>query len=253
MADPANYNTPAVPDCDWEIIPADFDMSSVRWDYQADKFTFDGKKKSIQLKGLPESIEASYKGNTGTRAGEYTATATFKSNDSNFRAPEPFTIPWSIARANHNMHKVYWDYSQSFVYDGKPKKVELKGIPEGVTVSYENNEMVDAGIYKAVAHFETETDDYNIPEDMSCVWGIEKSDVDIRELRWDYSQAFTYDGSVKSVSCRDFRICSKQTTAATKRRERKLPCSCRTYTARSEKLQHSEHVRLRMGDCQSKL
>lgn len=199
VADPANYNTPAVPECDWEIMPADFDMSSVRWDYQTDKFTFDGKKKSIHLKGLPESIEATYKGNTGTRAGEYMATATFKSNDSNYRAPEPFTIPWSIARANHNMHKVYWDYNQSFVYDGEPKKVELKGVPEGVKVHYENNEMVDAGVYNAVAHFETETDDYNIPEDMNCVWSIEKSDVDIRELRWDYSQAFTYDGSAKMV------------------------------------------------------
>ena len=199
VSDPANYNTPAVSDCDWEIIPADFDMSTVRWDYSPDKFTFDGERKSIQLTGLPESIEASYKGNSGTRAGEYTATATFTSNDSNYRAPDPFTIPWSIARATHDMHKVYWDYNSSFVYDGEPKKVELKGVPEGVKVVYEDNEKIDAGTYKAVAHFETETDDYNVPEDMSCLWTIEKADVDIRKLRWDYSQAFRYDGSVKNV------------------------------------------------------
>lgn len=199
VSDPINYNTPAVSDCDWEIVPAEFDMSQVRWDYSTDKFTFDGKRKSIELVGLPESIEATYQGNSGTRAGEYSATATFTSNDSNFRAPEPFTIPWSISKATHNMHKVHWDYAASFVYDGKPKKVELKDIPEGIKVSYENNEMTDAGTYKAIAYFKTETDDFNVPEEMSCVWTIEKADVDIRELRWDYSQAFVYDGEVKSV------------------------------------------------------
>ena len=199
VSDPANYNTPAVSDCDWEIVPAEFDMSRVYWDYNSDKFTFDGERKSIELVGLPESIEASYKGNSATRAGEYMATATFKSTDSNYRAPEPFTIPWNIAKATHNMHKVYWDYASSFVYDGEPKKVELKGIPEGVKVTYEDNEKTDAGTYKAVAHFATETEDFNVPEDMSCVWTIEKADVDIRKLRWDYSQAFTYDGSTKSV------------------------------------------------------
>ena len=199
VTDSANYNTPSVSDCEWEIIPAESDMSSVRWDYSADGFTYDNKKKSIHLLGLPEYLEASYKGNTATNAGEYKATATFKSNDSNLRAPEPVTLDWSIARANHNMHSAYWDYNQSFVYDGTAKKVELKGIPDGVKVSYENNEMTDAGTYKAIAHFESETDDFNAPEDMSYVWSIDKADVDIRELRWDYTQAFTYDGSLKSV------------------------------------------------------
>lgn len=198
-ADPDNYNTPEIGDCDWAIVPAESDMSSARWTYLPGSFTFDDRKKSISLTGLPENVEVSYKDNSARSAGEYTATASFKSNDANFRAPDPVSIEWSIAKANHNMHKVYWDYSQSFIYDGTPKKVELKGIPEGVSVSYENNEMTDAGTYKAIAHFKSETDDFNTPEDMSYVWNIEKADVDIRELRWDYSQAFTYDGSLKSV------------------------------------------------------
>lgn len=200
VADPDNYNTPGVSDCEWEIAPAESDMSSVHWNYSLGAFTFDDKKKSIHLLGLPGNVEVTYKGNSAKHAGEYNAVASFKSNDANFRAPDPVGIEWCIARANHNMHKVYWDYSQSFVYDGTAKKVELKGIPDGVKVTYENNEMTDAGTYKAVAHFESETEDFNAPEDMSYVWNIEKADVDIRELRWDYSQAFTYDGTLKRVT-----------------------------------------------------
>ena len=200
VADPANYNTPAVSDCDWDILPAEYDMARVTWDYVSDKFTFDGNRKSIHLRNLPDGVDVSYVGNSGTRAGEYNATATFTTNDRNYRAPDSFMIPWKINKASYNMRKVYWDYSSSFTYDGEPKKIELRDLPEGVRVNYENNEMIDAGTYKAIAHFETDTDDFNVPEDMSCVWTIEKADVDIRKLRWDYSQAFVYDGTAKRVS-----------------------------------------------------
>ena len=200
VSDPANYNTPSVADCDWEIEKADYDMSAVSWDYEPGRFTYDGSRKAIELKGLPENVTASYNENSADRAGSYIATASFATSDSNFRAPEPVSIDWSINKADYDMSGAAWDYDGSYVFDGTPKRIQLTGIPEGVSVSYEGNTAVNAGSYTAVARFDIDTSDFNVPEEMYCEWEIEKADPDIRGLRWDYSRAFVYDGNVRTVS-----------------------------------------------------
>ena len=199
VSDPANYNTPSVPDCDWEISKAGYDMSAVSWDYEPGSCVYDGSRKTVELRGLPENVTASYNENSAVKAGRYTATANFATSDSNFRAPDPVSIDWSIDRADYDMSGVAWDYDGSFVFDGTPKKVQLTGVPEGVSVSYEGNTGVDAGSYKATARFDIDTSDYNVPDSLSCEWAIEKADPDIRRLRWDYAQSYVYDGSVKTV------------------------------------------------------
>lgn len=199
VSDPANYNTPAVSDCIWAIFRADHDMSGASWSFDRDAFVYDGGRKTVELLGLPESVSAAYYENSGVRAGSYTATATFESSDDNFNAPEPVSFEWSIAKADCDMSGAAWDYDGSFVYDATPKRIEITGLPEGVSVSYEGNTAVDAGTYTAVAKFDIDTSDYNVPEDMYCEWSIEKADPDIRRMRWDYSQPFVYDGTVRTV------------------------------------------------------
>ena len=199
VSDEANYNTPTVADCDWEIIRADYDMSGVEWDYQPDSFTYDGERKSIELFNLPENVTATYEGNSGFLAGDYVATASFRTSDSNFNAPETVTFPWHIGKAEYDMSGVKWDYSGEFIYDGTPKRVDLTGVPEGLSVEYEDNSATDAGTYTAVARFRTNTGNYSTPEPVSCTWTINKADPDIRRLRWDYSQPFTYDGGEMKV------------------------------------------------------
>ncbi|MBQ3371421.1 MAG: BspA family leucine-rich repeat surface protein [Mogibacterium sp.] len=197
--DPANYNTPSVADCDWEIEKADYDMSAASWGYEPGCFTYDGGRKTIELSGLPENVTASYNENSADRAGRYTATANFATSDSNFKAPDPIKIDWCIEKADYDMSRAEWDYDGSFVFDGTPKRIQLTGIPEGVSVSYEGNTAVNAGTYTAVARFGIDTSDFNVPEEMVCEWAIEKADPDIRSLRWDYSQSFLYDGETKTV------------------------------------------------------
>lgn len=199
VSDPANYNVPSVSDCDWEIIRSDYDMSDVSWDYVDGMYTFDGSKKTVQIKSLPEGVRAIYSGNSATLAGEYVATASFTTDDNNFNPPEAISIPWRITKADYDMSNVRWDYKESFVYDGAPKRVELIGLPDSVTVTYIDNTAIDAGVYTAVAQFSSDIDDYNIPPSMSCTWSIGKADVDIRRLAWDYSQSFIYDGFLKKV------------------------------------------------------
>ena len=199
VSDPANFNTPSVSECDWEIVKADYDMSIVCWDYDAENSVYDGERKTVKIRKLPENVCVSYTGNTGVRAGDYTALASFETSDRNYNAPEPEKFDWSIAKADHDMSGVSWDYNGSFTYDGTPKRVELTGIPDGVSVSYENNTATDAGSYTAVATFETDAADYNAPAGMSCEWTIDKADPDIRRMRWDYAQPFVYDGSERTV------------------------------------------------------
>lgn len=199
VSDPENYNTPSVSECDWEIVKADYDMSDISWDYDPESCVYDGERKTVKIGKLPENVSASYTGNSGVRAGAYTALASFETSDSNFNAPDPERFDWEIAKADHDMSGVYWDYNGSFTYDGTPKRVELKGIPEGVSVSYENNTATDAGTYTAHAVFDTDAADFNAPAGMSCEWVIDKADPDVRRMRWDYSQPFVYDGSVRTV------------------------------------------------------
>lgn len=199
VSDPENYNTPSVSECDWEIAKADYDMSDISWDYDPESCVYDGERKTVKIGKLPENVSASYTGNSGVRAGAYTALASFETSDSNFNAPDPERFDWEIAKADHDMSGVYWDYNGSFTYDGTPKRVELKGIPEGVSVSYENNTATDAGTYTAHAVFDTDAADFNAPAGMSCEWVIDKADPDVRRMRWDYSQPFVYDGSVRTV------------------------------------------------------
>lgn len=199
VSDPANYNTPSVSECEWEIGKADYDMSGVSWDYEDGAFTYDDSRKTIGLTGLPASVTATYNENSAVKAGSYTATASFDTSDANFNAPDPVSIDWEIGKADYDMSGAAWDYDGSFVYDGTPKRVQLTGVPEGVSVSYEGNTATDAGTYTAVANFGIDTSDFNVPESVSCEWTIDKADPDIRRLRWDYSQSFVYDGSEKTV------------------------------------------------------
>lgn len=199
VSDPKNYNTPSVRDCDWEIVPADYDMSAVAWDYTTGSLVYDGTRKSIELTGLPENVTAAYDGNSAVQAGSYLATASFRTADENYKAPETQTFSWNIDKADPDMSEVRWDYTSEFTYDGIYKKVEVTGLPEGVGVEYEGNTAVDAGEYTAVARFITAGENFNTPPEMTCTWVINRADADIRRVRWDYDQAFTYDGSTRKV------------------------------------------------------
>ena len=203
VSDPANYNIPSVSDCDWEIVRAEYDLSMASWDYSDGKFTYDGTAKTIGMKNLPKGLEVSYKGNTGTLAGDYLATATFETTDRNYETPDSISIPWRIEQLRYDMSGVEWDYVKPFTYDGSPKRVELRGLPLGINVEYSSNSATDAGTYTAVARFSSESENYRTPDEMYCTWVIGKAEVDIRRLAWDYSQSFTYDGTEKTVRLRN--------------------------------------------------
>ena len=90
--------------------------------------------------------------NVATNAGDYTATATLKggfvwSDDT----VDPFEIPWSIAPADYVLTGVTFE-DATFPYDGTVKTIVLTGtLPDGLNVTYANNERWEPGTNDVVA------------------------------------------------------------------------------------------------------
>lgn len=198
--EPQNLNIPAPLEFDWEIRKSDYDISGVSWKYDDDECIYDGTVKTVSLTGLPPGVTAAYDGNRATYAGEYTAKAVFAIDDNdNYNIPKIADFTWYIGRSVYDMSQAAWDYSEAFVYDGSEKTVSLSGIPEGVTVSYEDSSKTGAGEYCAKAVFTVDTINYETPDEMNCIWTIEKAWPDMGRAKWDYEEEFVYDGSVKTV------------------------------------------------------
>lgn len=94
-------------------------------------------------------------------------------------------------KQDYDMSDVCWTYSEKFVYDGEAKKIELTGLPDGVTVkSYTDNEKNDAGRYTAKAIFSYDDKNYNEPTVPDCDWEIGKAYITGIEFA---SKTFEYD------------------------------------------------------------
>ena len=83
-------------------------------------------------------------------------------------------------------------------YDGEQKTLLVSGtIPEGVTVVYENNSATDSGVYNATA---TLSGEGYVQKVLHATLTINKLHYDTSSLAWNYTNAFDYDGSEKTVS-----------------------------------------------------
>lgn len=94
-------------------------------------------------------------------------------------------------KQDYDMSDVCWAYSEKFVYDGEAKKIELTGLPDGVTVkSYTDNEKTDAGRYTAKVILSYDDKNYNEPTVPDCDWEIGKAYITGIEFA---SKTFEYD------------------------------------------------------------
>ena len=69
--------------------------------------------------------------------------------------------------------------SQEFTYDGNSHSLSVKGnLPEGVSVSYSNNNHINAGTYEVVASFNDETGKYIVPNSLTATLTIKQKVID---------------------------------------------------------------------------
>lgn len=106
-------------------------------------------------------------------------------------SPKPDDSSDVEEKQDYDMSDVCWTYSEKFVYDGEAKKIELTGLPDGVTVkSYTDNEKTDAGRYTAKAILSYDDKSYNEPTVPDCDWEIGKAYITGIEFA---SKTFEYD------------------------------------------------------------
>lgn len=110
-------------------------------------YTYDGTAKSLAVSGtLPSGVAVEYENNTQTDAGSYIVKAKVYGeyyNELNL------TAVMIIEKAD--IEGIGFE-SKNFTFDGDPKSVFISGtLPEGVSVTYDNNIAMDAGTYIATA------------------------------------------------------------------------------------------------------
>ena len=184
------------------ITKAQIDVSDLAWDYE-EAFDYDGEEKEVKLVSVPEGLKATYTGNCNTNAGEYTAKVAFELVDAdNYEVVgEVSDLAWAINKAKIDVSELEWNYTEAFTYDGNAKKVELVSVPEGLKATYADNEKTNAGEYTAKVTFEVlDAVNYEVSGEVSdLAWAINKAKIDVSELEWNYTEAFTYDGNAKKV------------------------------------------------------
>jgi len=106
-----------------------------------------------------------------TEAGSYTATFIVQETE-DYKGLKT-SVDFTIAKADYNMRGAKWNYREPFKYDGKEHKVEVVGLPTGVTVeSYENNTATAVGDYYAEVNLAYDINNYNAPTINVLGWTI---------------------------------------------------------------------------------
>ena len=158
---------------DITVAKVAYDMSCVS--FKGATVTYDGEAHSLAISGdLPAGVTVNYANNGQVNAGEYTVTASFMC-DPNYTAGPDMTATLTIAKAAYDMSGITFE-NGSVTYDGEAHSLAISGtLPDGVTVTYEGNDKVNAGTYTVTAKFAGDYDNYEVIADMTAVLIIAKA------------------------------------------------------------------------------
>lgn len=185
--DKANYNTPPDITHRWEIVPANYDMSSVRFDSKS--FVYDGSVHYPEFKGtMPvgaDGIALEYSFSTGAchvEDGVVSVIISFKTDSKNYNVPQNRYSSVCITPLGIDIE---WG-EISLIYNGEPQAPSAFSDKCILNVS---GEATDVGKY--VAKTSTENKDFYIKNDSveytieSAIntWLIEPSDSECYENR----------------------------------------------------------------------
>ena len=165
-----------------EVTKLNYDMSKVKFENKT--VTYDGRAHKLEITGtLPNGVSVTYTNNKLVDVGTLEVIATFKGPD--------MTATLTIVKGEYDLSGITFE-NKEVSYDGSPHSLEITGtLPEGVTVTYENNNKVDAGTYEVVAKFEGD-------EKMTATLTILKAEYDMTGIQFN-NKIITYDGTPHSL------------------------------------------------------
>lgn len=145
-------------------------------------------------------VDFEYENNLQSNAGVYIVKALFTAKDStNYKVTPSITAKVKINKANYDMSNVIFD-NKVFKYDGLPHEIKIElladtNLPFGVQVSYQGNQIVDAGLYTVAAVFTHTNPNYEQIPNMEAALRIDKGTIDTSGCIFDIENAITYDGN----------------------------------------------------------
>lgn len=189
--------------------------------FNGDTVTYDGKSHSISVSEatLPKAIKVTYEGNEQVNANEegYTITAKFSWDESdqnyefystNYELPNNLTAKLIIKKADYDLTDVLFE-DVTVTYDGEEHKVEVTGLPEGLSVSYDvSNTLTNVGSVTVTATLSNSNPNYNDIQltDNKATLTIEKQPITLTTQEKTISLSeinnilWTYTGIVDGIS-----------------------------------------------------
>ena len=162
-------------------------------------FTYNGTKRSLEISGtLPNEVTVDYVNNGKINANTYNVTAIFTCETENYVVPEDMTAVLTIKKAMYDMSAVTFE-NKTVTYDGKIHSLAVSdNLPDGVSVTYENNDKISANQYIVNAIFTGDFINYYSIDDMQAILTINKATYDMSKVQF-VGGRFTYDGTPKSI------------------------------------------------------
>lgn len=106
---------------------------------------------------------------------------------------------WSIEMGNYDMTNAKWNYTAPIPFDGTEKRIEVTGLPEGVTVeSYMGNTGVYPGEYMASVILNYDKNNYYSPILGPITWEIAENYIVVTKPTITNSQ-FLYSGEEHKI------------------------------------------------------
>lgn len=191
----------------YEVEPSGYSASNYEIEYEAGAFTiikanltglvledasfiYDGIAKSLVVVGeLPEGVTVTYEGNEKTTVGSHIVKAHVNGgvNYENLELE-------AIMQIREELTSIRFE-DATFIYDGENKHIEATNVPEGVTVTYENNGKTEVGTYTVTAHFDGGSLFENTTRTATLT--ITKADLTDRLVLED--ESFVHDGAAKAL------------------------------------------------------
>ncbi|MCM1131684.1 MAG: leucine-rich repeat protein [Roseburia sp.] len=184
------------------IVKADVDMSNIF--FFGATFTYDGNEHAIFIQGnLPSFVKVTYQNNRRIEIGKQTAVAIFEVLDSkHYNAISNLYAELIIL--DSQLPGISFE-DKTVVYDQSEHSIFIEGtLPDGISVTYQNNGQINAGSYTVIAHFVDATGQYQNLEDMEARLIILKADFAKNGIIFA-DREYMYDGSPHRVEifCND--------------------------------------------------
>nr|MCQ2603402.1 MBG domain-containing protein [Clostridia bacterium] len=179
------------------INKSNYDMSGVS--FKDATYIYDGQEKSIVATGLPDGVTVSYDTQPTSLVGEYIITASFNGDEKNYFEIPSKTATLKIKKATYDLKNVTYSAYPSDYYTGEAHTLVANGLPDGVTVSFnDEGKCINAGEYFLNATFTVTNENYNKIPSKQMTLTIKKATVDMSAVSFE-SKIVTYDGKEKSI------------------------------------------------------